>query len=195
VVSWNAVTMSTPRAPRIFTESALQRLAAELRKFLTRQLVATHIGRIRLSSSQLGSSDEDEIIRQQTFFQIYGVVESFVDALLLAVGDERGAQSINARSTANWDKRKNAYLMLGIDLTSLSGWDEIEIGHEVRNSIAHGLGFLTPKQRLDQTGLVARFHTIDVTVTNGYIIVPSKSVMRFFRLARCFIEQLDLAAR
>lgn len=144
-------------------------------------------GRILRSETALGSYDAESARRQGCFLRLVSIVEAYVDVVAQSLFEEnlptehdlvrRLVEDAGLRASSTWSERKDSFVKYhGIRLTKFARWTELDAGIEVRNSIAHGLGKLTPRQR--GSNAQSKMAKIDVAVQDGSVIVSDASLAR-----------------
>lgn len=157
-------------------------------------------GRILRSSSALGSFEFESTRMQGCFLRMISITEAYVDIISAHLFREsvptmhdlvrRLVEDVKMRASATWNERKAAFSSYHkIQLGGFSRWSELDAGIEVRNSIAHGLGRLTPRQRAANIG--SQLSKIGVSVQDGSVIITLESLQRCRDVCVEFVRYLD----
>ncbi len=197
--------MTVRRVPRESTESALNYLRStyqEHRRAVSSPASAT--GRVRTATTSLGYFDAEAAAQQGWLLRLISVVEAYVDSLsyelLIAASPAPGTlfrrlvDDAVLRSASTWQERRDAFAALhDVGLGSLPRWSELDAGIEVRNSIAHGLGRLTFKQRPKVANLTSKFGQLGVRLSDGRLVISEQALRRGLDVCLEFVEALDQA--
>lgn len=192
--------MLTPR--HRLTEAALLLLHA-VRPHVVGPPNAARSGRIRLLRSSLGPVDPEVMRREAAFLRMVSVTEAYLDALQvdlltgkLSPNTEtllRVIEELEVVATSNWANRKRAFNRIHkVRLGELAGWPEIDAAIQVRNTIAHGLGSLTARQR-SNAGLPAQISKVKVLLSGGRMHISVLSLRVLEESCRKFILAVDQA--
>ena len=94
-------------------------------------------------------------------------------------------------SSANWNERHATFERYhGFALKSEADWQRVAAGIEVRNSLAHGMGQLTAKQR-SKASIAKQVSIIDVTVASNRMQLASSTLPKLGEAATSFVRSLD----
>jgi hypothetical protein len=157
-------------------------------------------GRVLRSECALGAYDVESSRRQGCFLRMISVVEAYVDIVSEHLFQEslpithalvrRLLDDVKLRASSTWNERKAAFSSYHkIQLGEFGRWSELDAGIEVRNSIAHGLGRLTPRQR--EAGIESKLSQIGVRIQDGSIVISSSSLERCRDVCIDFVRYLD----
>jgi hypothetical protein len=156
----------------------------------------------RILTNALGASTDPAVWRREAaVIRLISVIEAYVDAVsmhrMARLVDSSGSlvallvQDFETASSGSWQNRHDTYLSYhGLSLRSLSGWQAIKAGIEVRNCLLHGLGSLTAKQR-GQTKLAASLRPIDVTIGANRMHLSILTVSKIAEGSDRFVADLD----
>lgn len=163
----------------------------------------------RILTNAMGVSTDPEIwLRETAVVRLVSVIEAYVDAVSMhrmdTLVDSRESlvslllQDFELASSGSWQDRHDAYLYYhAVSLRSLSGWDAVKAGIEVRNCLLHGLGNLTAKQR-GQTKLASSVKSIDVAIGANRMHLGLSTVQKVGagcdRFVRCLDGRMSLPA-
>ena len=146
-------------------------------------------------ASTLGAYDFEQVRNQSEYLRLVSIVEAYVDTCgshqfdLRTMGRDAFLRALaaEARETAlkGWDERKEAFKTYhGVVLGDCARWSDIDAAREARNSIAHGLGRLTPRQqnaktrrKIESTGIA--FHGNQLVINDAALDKCVKSAVAF----------------
>lgn len=139
--------------------------------------------------------------RETALLRLVAIVESHLDVISIWRISElaRGANptldkslhEFELESTSTWENRQAAYLEHhGLRLTSCPGWSELVASREVRNSIAHGMGRMTPKQR-KKKAFAKQIEAAGASVSAGQVQLSAHSVPKIASAFRQFVWAVD----
>lgn len=174
---------------------------------LINQTLATHeISASALASSRIaprirGGFDGGQVQRQATLLRLVSIAEAFVTETLRAiaepwaVGDESQVQIAWTaqldKELSGWADFPNTYQKRLTIKNIDAEWNRMHGYTDARNTIAHGLGKLTPRQR--NQGTLNKLAAVGITPTVDHHIEVDEHVVVATALAcRQFIEHLDL---
>lgn len=168
----------TPYPRRSITEAALV-LIREITLESDSRTSARKPGRIRTSYNYLGTLEPDVLQAEAAIFRYVSIVESYIDTLSLNLLGEALpyldpivkilVDEYELQSTSNWDRRHDKYNKIHtIHLKGCTDWNKVNAAIEARNTIAHGLGRLTPLQQ-KKSNISSMFAPIGVSVNAGRI--------------------------
>lgn len=193
--------MSTKPTPkREVTETAVQLLL-----WAQDDLLAVHpstmLSRPRTTRTPLGPANPARVREQAALFRMVSIVEAFLDTLSRELMNEylpnrttvlsRLIEDFDETSTFTWDQRKKAYIRYhNISLTQCTAWNKISAAIEIRNSVAHSLGRVTPRQ-LRKARLSTTLSSIDSHVVNGEIVVGVKCLDLARQACIDFVKWVD----
>lgn len=196
--------MTIRRAPRAVTESAVHHLhASYLDHVHAFAAVPRARGRILTSTTAFGSYDSGAASRQGCLLRLISVVEAYIDTLSSALfretvptSDElvlRLVDSAQLLASTSWSERHSAFENYhGIKLRKLDRWSELDAGIEVRNAIAHGLGWLTRRQRTKS--ITGKLSQLGIIVRDGGIVITESSLKNCRDACVDFVNSLDRCA-
>ena len=151
------------------------------------------------------TGDFTAIQREAVFFRLVSIVEAYTDALMIqlmrtGVPPRNGlvermiGELEQSVSRGGWSQRQGAFIRLhGVRFSDFSAWKRLEAAAHVRNSIAHGLGRLTPSQRRNAE-MPAKVGLIGVEVRGDRFVLNDASLLLTFEACREFIRALDAAS-
>lgn len=154
-----------------------------------------------LSSCISGRPESREsILIQSSYFRQVSVVEAFVDSAsrdLFAfyargTNDEVRAAlaDVGVRGSNSWDTRKEVFSQYhGIRLTSLDRWQEFWTAVKIRNTIAHGLGTLTSRQRLRK--IRKEIGLSGIRLFGDAIVISAENVDACYEVCRSIVLGID----
>lgn len=133
--------------------------------------------------------------------RLVSITEAYLDAMSLETVSARldltvPTQSLllndwEIASTSAWHKREDAFAThQGFKLKSCTNYKELMAAVQVRNSIAHGLGRITARQRTSRS-LVTDVLRINVTVGGGRMHLSSTTLQITANACRAFIFDVD----
>lgn len=183
------------QAPLAITEEA-QRLLRATRADFAGIATATLAGRGSGSAAScLGKYDFEQVRNQSEYLRLVSIVEAYVDTCSSQQFDLRTsghdvfvralAEEAREGAVKGWEERKAAFNTYhGVGLGNCAGWSDIDAAREVRNSIAHGLGRLTPRQQTAKTkkkmqGMGIAFRGNDLVIDNAALVKCVESAVAF----------------
>lgn len=180
------------------TENALQLILqanATLRAAKLRQRLP---GGTRHSSRLAESAQLED---QYAIFRVVSVTEAFLDATSLEQLQRRIdltnpthvslLSEWELSSTSTWNRREAAFAEYhGIALKKQPKYKEVQAAVHVRNSIAHGLGKLTARQRSNK-GLAVELARIDVAIGSGRLHLGHDAAPLATEACTTLIEAID----
>lgn len=192
----------TPPLSFAISDSAISLIAHAQSEIATHPHPTVRVGRITTNGFGASTTPE-QWLRETAILRIVSVIEAFVDALsmhrmgkLVDSGDvvvARMLREFELSSTTSWQNRHDSYKTYhGVSLKSLSGWQAVIAGIEVRNCIAHGLGNLTAQQR-SKSGLATTVKPLDVIVGGNRMHANDRTVPTLARESRRFVSAVDAA--
>jgi hypothetical protein len=93
-----------------------------------------------------------------------------------------------------WDRRVTSWKRIHeLNLKAFPSWSQFDGFICVRNTIAHGLGLLTPRQLRNQE-TVKRIRAAGVTVHARRVALTTADVERCAQIASWYIDWLDVSA-
>ncbi len=197
--------MSQRRVPRALTEEATLQLRSTYQDYVaSAQNRSEPSGRILSTTTFLGQFDAVITARQGCFLRLISIVEAYVDMLSASLFNDqtppndpfiaRLVREAEMRAATTWVERQRALEGLhGVPLGSLPNWSQLKAGIEVRNTIAHGLGRLTTKQRRDGKDLKGKLAQIQVELREGRLVITEGSLLRCLDVCLDFLASLDAA--
>jgi hypothetical protein len=180
------------------TEKAVLLLKATYRDYHDGVRASAHLGRAIVVHPRLGRHTNLHTRRESCLFRMVSIAEAFVDVLFdfslrasLAVRSDTAEQLIlNALEHADtWPRRKDFATRFKIPLTTFPQWDQVTAATAARNSIAHALGGITPRQR--ERSMHTMMAKIDISVVDGRLQVSDASLSRVCLVLVEFVEYLD----
>jgi hypothetical protein len=106
----------------------------------------------------------------------------------------RMTADVEIRSSSTWGDRKEAYARYhGVSIGNCSGWNEVDAAIAVRNSLAHGLGTLTPRQR--NHAMRTKMRSVGARVVDDRIHLTSDALGKLLSVAVAFVDSVDSAVR
>jgi len=182
------------------TEAAVSQLHVTYLDHTDSTSTARPRGRVLTNSTALGAYDSGSVKRQGCFLRMISIVEAYVDIVTSGLfrnrtygADElvrRLVKNAELRASTTWQERKaalNDYHQIRV--SEFAQWSALDAGIEVRNAIAHGLGYLTPRQR--ESRAAAKISQIGIQVSNGNVVVSDENLRRCRDLCIEFIRYLD----
>lgn len=156
-----------------------------------------HVPSPKRSRSTSNRQPVDELILARAV----GIVESYLDSLLVASVEKRipadnGTVDLLVRefeinASSNWQNRTRACKnYLSIDVPRLDNWKAFNAAIDVRNSIAHGLGALTARQRRNSQ-LASQLDLVDVKIANGRMVISATVIGRVLDVCRSLIIEIE----
>lgn len=187
-------------APLAITEEAQKLLRATRADFARVQTPAVSGRGTGFASSALGHYNFEEVRNQSEYLRLVSIVEAFIDTCSNQQFDSRisGRDSFlrdvvsEVRETAlkGWDERKEAFKTYhGVLLGDCAHWSNVDAAREIRNSIAHGLGRLTPRQRNTKTR--RKIESMAVALRGDQLVVDSLALDKCLKSAVAFITDVD----
>lgn len=152
------------------------------------------------ASTPLGRYDFEQVRNQSEFLRLVSIVEAFVDTcsaqqfeLRTAGRDEflrEMASEVRETSLKGWNARKVAFKRYhGIALGQCACWKDIDAARQIRNSIAHGLGHLTPLQR--NASDKRKMESLGVWFRGDRLVIDTPTLERCVESAVTFIQDVD----
>ena len=187
-------------APLAITEEA-QKLIRATRADFSRITTPTVSGRGGGSSSTpLGQHDFAQVRNQSELLRLVTIVEAFVDSCSAQQFEHRTSgrdafvreMAAEGRETSlrGWDERKEAFKKYhGVALGDCTGWNDIDAAREIRNSIAHGLGHLTARQRSGRAR--RKMESMGVRFRGDQLVLDTTTLERCAKSAVAFIRDVD----
>lgn len=137
---------------------------------------------------------------QSEYLRLVSIVEAYADTCSSQQFDARTtggdaflrALAAGARdaSLKGWDERKDAFKTYhGVVLGDCARWSDIDATREARNSIAHGLGRLTPRQQNAKT--MRKIETMGIRFRGNQLVVDTAALDQCVRSAVAFIVDVD----
>lgn len=187
------------QVPLALTEDALYLLQATYDDLASRESVKLPTGRTR-PRGKLVTFNAPKFRYEACYLRLISIVESYLDVLCSELFDKAAEDqskmfialiaAADARADNNWEERKNAFKSYhGISLGECSSWPDIDSGIEVRNSIAHGLGRLTSRQRSMKSR--QKIANAGVAVIEDDLQLTREAVRRCLDAARHFVSSVD----
>lgn len=186
--------------PLAITEEAQKLLRATRADFGSISTPAVSGRGSGFTSSPLGQHDFVQVRNQGEFLRLVSIVEAFIDTCSGQQFDQRTsgrdtfvrnmAAEVRENSLKGWDERKEVFKKYhGIVLGERAHWSDIDASREIRNSIAHGLGQLTPRQQNAKTR--QKMATMGVAFCGNQIIIGTDTLEKCVRSAVAFIRDVD----
>lgn len=186
--------------PRYDLTEAGLRLIRHAEQYILRADSTAATGRLQ-GGTLPATTDPHQWRAEAALLRIVSVIEAYVDATSIVRMSRlvdrsqphllRLLEDFEFNSSSNWKQRKDAFAAYhGFRIPSCRGWQKVEAGIEVRNSLAHGLGRLTARQR-GKSGLVKMLSCIDVTVGGGHIHLSATTIPKVAVAAREFLTDID----
>lgn len=188
------------RAPLAITEEAQRLIRATAADFSALTPPAPSSRGRHGGSSTFGLYDFDQVRNQSVYLRLVSIVEAYVDTCSSHLFDSRTSgrdafvralvNEVRDASLRGWEERKAAFKTYhGVTLGECSKWSDIDAAREVRNSIAHGLGTLTPRQ---QGGAVRRkMGAVGIAFRGDQILIDRSAIDRCARSSVAFIQDID----
>jgi len=191
----------TRRVPRSVTEAAIYYVQSTYTDYWQLAEVAPRTpGRVKRAQTPLGVYDAREVSREGCYLRLISIVEAYVDTVSSALLREQLPttpellrnilEQVDLSSSSTWQDRRDAFARFHrIQLGELPRWSELDAAIEVRNSVAHGLGQLTARQR---SGTAARkIAQVGVGVADGRVAISPSSLARCRDVCIGFIRGPD----
>lgn len=188
------------RPKHAVAESALHLLVGVMREYAAAEqaLVAAPI---RLADVPAGSQEPDSLRRESAVVRLVSVAEAFLDArsLELMEADVPGVHQkvalmlneFEQSSTISWKARKDAYKSYHkLDLSACAAVQKVDAAVQVRNSVVHGLGWLTARQR-DKRGLRQVVELVGAKLSGGRIETTPDTVRLTYEACRQLVQWVD----
>lgn len=187
-------------APLAVTEEAQRLLRATRADFAG---VATRVVSGRgsgFAATALGMYDFEQVRNQSEYLRLVSIVEAYVDTRgsqqfdLRTAGRDAFVRALaaEARETSlkGWDERKAAFKTYhGVVLGECARWSDIDAGREARNSIAHGLGRLTPRQQNAKTR--RKIEAMGIAFRGNHLVIDRAALDKYVRSSVAFIADVD----
>lgn len=149
------------------------------------------------------STSITEIQRQSTLIRLLSITEAFALELLLREMDSafsvvkhsgiaRLWSNASTRNTGTWSEQQKAYkdwLDVKFDYRDIEGFIE------ARNSIAHGLGTLTRRQKANESSTLSKLKAVGIETQSGKIMLSEEILESATLACRSVIHSLDKAVR
>lgn len=192
--------MTATKANRAVTEAALRLLKSTYTDHRANRGKRRTYGRISRTSSLLGSYDVVAARRQGCYLRLVSIVEAYTDVLYRDLFVEAGLPADSAvqllldeldkRSRGWGDRGANFKVFHKLKFTSGREWSRYEATTHARNTIAHGLGRLTARQRRN-VDLPQKLVGIDVTIRDGRLVLTERSLRTALHVCEDFVRRLD----
>jgi hypothetical protein len=159
-------------------------------------------GRVRVLRSSLGAVDPETMRSQYSIVRIVSIVEAYLDSLSIQLVHNQVAHPLSSlmsylvdefevNATNTWNNRHDVFKQVhGVVLRKCDGWPCVEAAILARNSIAHGLGRLTPRMRKDRS-LSAVLARINATIGGGQIHIDHSTPKVVQNCSAEFIRAVD----
>jgi hypothetical protein len=191
-----------PRPPSLLAEAASLLLRSTLYDHSTTVSRFPAIGRILSSPTALGHSDGEQARRQAAFLRMVSITEAYTDALseqVLRRSVPTGSRSAELlleeyllKSAQTWSARKTAFVVHHQKpLTTFPEWQYLSSSIDLRNSIAHGLGGLSNRQKQSALSTIRSIRKIGVEYVGGRFEIWSHHVYEIERRSRAYVLWLD----
>jgi hypothetical protein len=191
-----------PSTLREVSETALQMLTETHQDYI--RMLSTPMptqGRVLTTRTRLGSFDASAMRREGCYLRLVSTVEAYTDVLLSMLFEENVISPslivqrlvLQARLTASktWTERIDGFVNYHqIDLKLCGVWPQLNAAIEVRNSIAHGLGGLTPIQQRTNK-IFGKFASIHVVIADGRIALTDDNLAEAADWAAKYVKYLD----
>lgn len=152
------------------------------------------------SFATFGAYSFDQVRYQSEYLRLVSIVEAYIDTCGGQQFDLRNrgrddfvrnlTAEVNETSLKGWDERKAAFKKYhGVTLGERAYWSDIDAAREVRNSIAHGLGRLTPRQQNSVTK--RKMRGVGVSLSGMNLIIGDAAVERCLKSSIAFILDVD----
>jgi len=186
---------------RKLTDVALSMLASATRDALARRESGRARDSVRVLRSSFGESEPTMVARHAALVRMVSITEAYVDTLSMellsaALGPPSALmakvlEEVEISASGNWQRREKTFSSLhGISLRSGPRWTTIEAAIEARNSVAHGLGNLTTRQKR-RRDIARQLGRADIVVGGGRIYLTPASLRTVADATRGFISWLD----
>ncbi len=190
--------MTTLSPRHRLTEEALLLLVHTQGSLDTALVHRRGLGRPGAGGRLLGAERQEE---QYALLRYVSIAEAYLDAMSLqgvsgSVDPSVPRQALllnewEISSTSTWPKREEAFKVYhGTALSSCAGYPALMAAVQVRNSIAHGLGRLTARQRTSPN-LANRTKAINVVVGGGRMHLSDDTLTLVADACNAFIRDVD----
>ncbi|MFC5831202.1 hypothetical protein [Nonomuraea insulae] len=157
--------------------------------------------RIRTSYSTLGTLEPEILQAEATIFRYVSITEAYIDALSSELMSNAMPYSnplvkilieeYEIQTTSNWERRHEKFSKIhSIRLKECSEWNKVNAAIEVRNTIAHGLGRLTPLQQ-KKANIASALSAIGVSIDAGRVRLTLATARTVRDACRAFIRSVD----
>lgn len=191
--------------PRSIAEAALLLVRQTYANYRSSNWSRIAQGRILVSQTALGGYDADSARRQACYLRIVSIVEAYVDVLNREMFDEKLSEGdalvgklvdeIERASVGSWGDRAGVFKKFhDCKLNKCPSWRLFEAMTFVRNTIAHGLGRLTVRQRTIAS-LPHRMATVGVNLTDHRLMLTDSNIRQAVDIATAIIWEIDMASR
>jgi hypothetical protein len=146
--------------------------------------------------------EENRRLESQTrLLRLVSVTEAYIDAMsvwrvssYVDLNNPTQAQLLEGwelTSTTNWSERCKAYQRYhSIQLQACPAYQEVQAAVQLRNSITHGLGRITPRQRT-KTRLSTEALLVDATVDDGRVHLGENTIAIAATACRFLVQFVD----
>ncbi|MEU7795569.1 hypothetical protein AB0B11_19275 [Micromonospora tulbaghiae] len=183
------------------TEVAIKLLIWAETDLAAEHILAVGAPKPRIGRTTLGLVSPKHVRRQAAVFRMVSVVEAFLDTLSRELTGSYVPyrtktlnlllEDFDVNTTFSWQQREDAYRRYhGIELKKCAAWDEINAAIQARNSIAHGLGRITPKQ-VRKANLASQLKAIDISIVNGELNFGEKCLTLVRDACSEFVKAVD----
>ncbi|WP_156213284.1 hypothetical protein [Lentzea aerocolonigenes] len=183
------------------TEEAVSLLAENRADFRSAERGSgdSSVGRIRVKGS-LGPHDPAQTRLEAMYLRYVSIVEAYVDSLSghlfrqKVAGHEPTLRLLVAdaelRASNTWNERKSAFSRYhSFSIETFGRWSEFDAAIDVRNSIAHGLGSLTRRQRDQKTR--AKIRSIGAILIDDHVVLSVAVLDQCYSICRELILYVD----
>ncbi len=191
--------MQVRKVPLALTEEALALLAVTYADFAQLDPPRQQAGRIDFVGS-LGAYDFGRIRLESTYLRLISIVEAYVDSMCSNLFRRHLVDQVpvlralitaaETQASINWKERKSAFSDYhGVSLGSCKRWSELDAGIDIRNTIAHGLGTLTKRQRNDKSR--NKMKTVGAVIVDDRLMLNDNALERCLVFTREFVKSVD----
>lgn len=191
----------TLRIPQLAITEEAQKLLRATRADFSRIAAPAVPGRgSGFVPSPLGEYDFVQVRNQSEYLRLVSIVEAFVDTCSGQQFHHRAsgrdeflrtlAAEVRETSLKGWEERKTAFKKYhGVVIGDCARWNDIDGARQVRNSIAHGLGRLTPQQQ--NRTIKRKITDVGVTFRGDQLVIDSNALDKCVKSAIAFIVDVD----
>jgi hypothetical protein len=139
-----------------------------------------------------------------SFMRLVTIAEAFTESVNAALFETRRPEASDVFSflvedhllaILSWPQRQESFRRYHfLSLGECPVWSRLDVGIEVRNSLAHGLGALTRRQQRDGK-VAAKLKSARIAIEEGHLLLGPEHVRDCFDYCLAYVSWLDGQAR